>query len=109
MSFGKRFTLPKMRVFGENAGFELKANAFNIFNKLNLTPFGFNTNSTSLGSFKNCSTTAAPPNDCAHVAPGAFIPPGSTTGRFFAPSNTFGQATGALGGRVFEFIGRFSF
>jgi hypothetical protein len=73
MSFGKRFTLPKMRVFGENAGFELKANAFNIFNKLNLTPFGFNSSSTQI------------------------------------TSSTFGTATGALGGRVFEFIGRFSF
>jgi hypothetical protein len=73
MSFGKRFTLPHMKVFGENAGFELKANAFNIFNKLNLTPFGFNSDSTNITSPK------------------------------------FGQATGALGGRVFEFIGRFSF
>jgi hypothetical protein len=73
MSFGKRFTLPRMRVFGENAGFELKANAFNIFNKLNLTPFGFNSSSTQI------------------------------------TSSTFGTATGALGGRVFEFIGRFSF
>jgi hypothetical protein len=73
MSFGKRFTLPKMHVFGENAGFELKANAFNIFNKLDLTPFGFNTDSTNIANAR------------------------------------FGQATGALGGRVFEFIGRFSF
>jgi hypothetical protein len=73
MSFGKRFTLPKMRVFGENAGFELKANAFNIFNKLNVTPFGFNSSSTQI------------------------------------TSPTFGTAAGALGGRVFEFIGRFSF
>jgi len=73
MSFGKRFTLPHMRVFGENAGFELKANAFNIFNKLNATPFGFNSDSTNITSSK------------------------------------FGGATGALGGRVFEFIGRFSF
>jgi len=73
MSMGKRFTLPRMRVLGENAGFELKANAFNIFNKLNLAPFGFNSDSTNITSAK------------------------------------FGQATGALGGRVFEFIGRFSF
>lgn len=73
MSFGKRFTLPRMKVFGENAGFELKANAFNIFNKLNLTPFGFNSDSTNITNPR------------------------------------FGQATGALAGRVFEFIGRFSF
>jgi hypothetical protein len=78
MSFGKRFTLPHMRVFGENAGFELKANAFNIFNKLNLTPFGFNSDSTRINN-------------------------GATN------NPRFGQATGALGGRVFEFVGRFSF
>lgn len=73
MSFGKRFTLPRMKVLGENAGFEVKANAFNVFNKLNLTPFGFNTDSTNIAN------------------------------------SHFGGATGALGGRVFEFIGRFSF
>ncbi len=50
MSFGKRFTLPKMRVLGENAGFEFKANAFNIFNKLNLSPFGFGSSSTDITS-----------------------------------------------------------
>jgi hypothetical protein len=105
MSFGKRFTLPKMRVFGENAGFELKANAFNIFNKLDLTPFGFNSGSTNLGDFRNCDN-ANPNNLCPT---GAFILPGTTKGRFFHTNQRFGQATGALGGRVFEFIGRFSF
>jgi len=73
MSFGKRFTLPHTRVLGENAGFELKANAYNIFNKLNLTPFAFNSASTNI------------------------------------TSPQFGQATSALGGRVIEFYGRFSF
>jgi hypothetical protein len=73
MSFGKRFTLPRMKVFGENAGFELKANAYNLFNKLNLTPFAFNSSSTNI------------------------------------TSPQFGQATSALGGRVIEFYGRFSF
>lgn len=73
MSFGKRFTLPRMKVFGENAGFELKANAFNVFNKLNLNSFAFNSDSTNIKSSK------------------------------------FGQATGALSGRVFEFIARFNF
>jgi hypothetical protein len=82
MSFGKRFTLPKLPIFGENAGFEIKANAFNVFNKLNLTPFGFNSGSTNLGSFSN---------------------------NFFNPNPNFGRATGATGGRVFEFMGRFSF
>jgi len=73
MSFGKRFTLPRMKIFGENAGFELKANAYNVFNKLNLTPFAFNSSSTNI------------------------------------TSPQFGGATTALGARVFEFYGRFSF
>jgi hypothetical protein len=48
MSFGKRFTLPRIPLMGENAGFEIKANAFNIFNKLNLSPFAFNSASTNI-------------------------------------------------------------
>jgi hypothetical protein len=48
MSFGKRFGLPRMPLLGENAGFEIKANAFNIFNKLNLSPFAFNSSSTNI-------------------------------------------------------------
>ena len=39
MSGSKRFTLPPLPFFGENASLDLRANAFNIFNKLNLTPF----------------------------------------------------------------------
>jgi hypothetical protein len=89
MSFGKRFTLPKMRIFGENAGFEIKANAFNVFNKLNLAPFSFNSDSTRVGT-------------------GDFTTSGSMLYSATANSN-FGRATGALGGRVIEFMGRFSF
>jgi hypothetical protein len=96
ISFGKRFTLPKMRVFGENAGFEIKANAFNVFNKLNLTPFGFNSDSTRIGT-------------------GDFVPP--TAGQTCANNQcyvtsanpNFGRATGALSGRVIEMMARFSF
>jgi len=87
MSFGKRFTLPKMPVFGENAGFEIKANAFNVFNKINLGAFGFNSGSTSLGSFQ----------------------PDGSGGTTFAPNVNFGRGTGALGGRTIEFVGKFSF
>lgn len=90
MSFGKRFTFPKMRIFGESAGFEIKANAFNIFNKLNLAPFGFNSPSTLVGT-GDLSTTG-----------------GVTTYQTAANTN-FGRATGALGGRVIEFLGRFTF
>ena len=102
MSFGKRFTLPKVHIFGENAGFELKANVFNLFNKLNLNPFGFNSGSTNLGSFQDCTPISTCPS-------GAAIPPGGTTGRFFAPNSTFGQAGGARSGRVITFMGKFSF
>jgi hypothetical protein len=40
----KAFGLPNMRVLGENAKFEIKANIFNIFNLLNLNPGSLNTN-----------------------------------------------------------------
>ncbi|MBC7898506.1 MAG: TonB-dependent receptor [Saprospiraceae bacterium] len=41
MSFAKRFGLPSLGVLGEAANLELRVNAFNIFNTLNLTPFNF--------------------------------------------------------------------
>lgn len=41
MSIAKRFGLPNLGVLGEAANIELRANAFNIFNGLNLTPFNF--------------------------------------------------------------------
>ena len=50
LSFGKRFTLPKVPLLGEDAGIEMKVNAFNVFNKLNLSPFGFNSDSTKIGT-----------------------------------------------------------
>jgi hypothetical protein len=50
MSAVKRFRLPKTNIFGEAAGLELRANAFNIFNKLNLSNFGWNSSSTQINS-----------------------------------------------------------
>ncbi|MEO7673497.1 MAG: hypothetical protein ABIU09_05400, partial [Pyrinomonadaceae bacterium] len=41
MSLAKRFGLPSLGVLGEAANLELRVNAFNIFNTLNLTPFNF--------------------------------------------------------------------
>ncbi len=38
MTLGKTFGLPKMRVLGEGANINIRANFFNIFNKLNLSP-----------------------------------------------------------------------
>ena len=46
MSVGKRFGLP--RALGEAAGFEVKANFFNVFNMLNLQNFGFASASTDI-------------------------------------------------------------
>jgi Carboxypeptidase regulatory-like domain/TonB dependent receptor len=46
MAVAKRFGMP--RFLGEGAFFEIKANFFNLFNILNLQPFGFNTSSTSI-------------------------------------------------------------
>jgi hypothetical protein len=47
---GKRFRLPKIPLLGENAGLEIRANFFNIFNTLNLSPFLFNSGSTQINS-----------------------------------------------------------
>ena len=40
----KAFGLPNMRILGENAKFEIKANIFNIFNLLNIDPSTISTN-----------------------------------------------------------------
>ncbi len=41
MSAAKRFALPGAMHLGEQANLELRANFFNVFNKLNLAPLGF--------------------------------------------------------------------
>jgi Carboxypeptidase regulatory-like domain len=50
MTLSKAFGLPKMRVLGEGAKFELRANFFNIFNKLNLANIDNNVNSSTFGT-----------------------------------------------------------
>jgi hypothetical protein len=45
----KRFAIPPMPGL-QNAGLEIRANAFNVFNNLNLKPFEFNTPSTQIES-----------------------------------------------------------
>ena len=101
LSFGKRFTLPAVRLLGENAGLEIRAQAYNLFNKTNVSPFTFNSGSTNLGTFQTCAVGSCPT--------GAAIPSGGTTGTFFAPNATFGQATAALSGRVVEMYMKFDF
>jgi hypothetical protein len=76
----KSFGLPRMKVLGENARLDMRADLFNIFNKLNLLNIGLN-------GFQN------------NVI--------STNGTTSNP--IFGQAQGALAGRIVEFQARFSF
>ena len=71
MSIAKTTAMPWFG--GEEGKLDLRVNFFNLFNKLNLEPFGRNASNTSI-------------ND-PH----------------------FGQASGALAGRVIEFQARFSF
>ncbi len=85
MAFSKRFTLPRVPLLGDGAGFEVKATAFNIFNRVNASPFGYNSDSTRIGS----------------ADPDGGGEPG--------PNVKFGQASRAYGGRVFELTARFSF
>lgn len=49
-SLAKQFGLPKMAVLGENTKLELRLNAFNAFNKLNLAPFTFGSASTDVNN-----------------------------------------------------------
>lgn len=53
MTLSKAFGLPPMKVLGENAQFELRANFFNIFNKLNLTNIQTDILSSSFGTAQN--------------------------------------------------------
>ena len=48
MSLAKKFGLSNL--LGEGKFLELKANFFNVFNMLNLQPFGFNSTSTQVNS-----------------------------------------------------------
>ena len=48
MTLVKRFGLPLFPVLGENAGFEIRFNAYNIFNRTNLSPFGINDDNTRI-------------------------------------------------------------
>jgi hypothetical protein len=46
-TIAKAFGLPNMRVLGENAKIEVKANMFNVFNLLNINPSSLSTDITS--------------------------------------------------------------
>ena len=74
-----------MRILGENAKLDFRANFYNLFNQLNLTPLGA----------QNIGTIVVDP--VAHTQ--------SVT----SPNGTFGVATNALNGRIIEAQVRFSF
>jgi hypothetical protein len=84
MSLMKEFGLPSMKFVGEGAKIQLRINAFNLFNKLNLAPFTFGSGSTTV-SFNNDSSGNPVSNP------------------------QFGTALLGLAGRVVELEGRFTF
>jgi hypothetical protein len=88
MSIVKQIRLGGIFHLGEGANLELRANAFNVFNKLNLAPFGFSTSSTTVG----------------------YYDPNGNGGKGVLNNNPdFGKATAALAGRVVELQARFRF
>ena len=52
-TLSKSFGFPKMRVLGENAKLEFRANFFNLFNKLNLTSIQTDLNDPHFGEAQN--------------------------------------------------------
>ncbi len=75
----KAFGIPSLKIFGEAARFEFRANFFNLLNRTNLSPLTANSVDQMI----------------------------STDGRTSNP--LFGQPQSALGGRTIEFQARFSF
>jgi len=78
----KNFRLPPMKFVGETGSIQLRMTAYNVFNKLNLSPFTFGSASTVVSY-------------CCGATPN--------------PNPQFGTATTGLAGRVLELQGRFTF
>jgi hypothetical protein len=85
LTIAKSFGLPSARVIGEGASLQLRMTAYNAFNKLNLAPFTFGSNSTVVSSFNNGQTGLPVANPL------------------------FGTALSGLAGRVLELQARISF
>jgi hypothetical protein len=79
-SLAKDFGLPNNRILGEHAAFEVRADAYNFFNRTNIN-------------------TASIHNTLGTVAPDGTV----------GPSGNFGTAGGALNGRTVQLQARFSF
>ncbi|MBV9074880.1 MAG: TonB-dependent receptor [Acidobacteria bacterium] len=82
LSLAKSFLLPKLPALGENARIEFRADAFNAFNILNLSAFGFSA-----------------------VVPGI----NNATSGDITNTNQFGKANTAYAGRTVELQARFQF
>jgi hypothetical protein len=82
LSLAKAFGLPRVPALGENAKFEVRADVYNLFNKLNINP-------NSIDGFL-----------------GSVNPDGTLSG---SPNADFGVAGSALGSRTIQFQARFSF
>jgi hypothetical protein len=80
LSLAKGFGLPRIRGLGENSRFEIRADVYNFFNKLNLNTQSLDAN---LGS----------------VSPSGVV----------TPNPDFGVAGSALGSRTIQLQARFSF
>ena len=86
-SLSKAFGLPKNRVLGENAKFEIRADFYNLFNKTNINVQSIDAN---LGS----------------VTPAGVVAP---NGDFGVAGGSTGGTNGALGSRTIQLQARFSF
>jgi Carboxypeptidase regulatory-like domain/TonB dependent receptor len=82
-TFVKNFGLPQMKLIGDTGKIQLRLNMFNVFNKLNLTPFVFGSTSTLITTSNN-----------------AGVP---------QPNPQFGFASSGLAGRTLSLEGRFVF
>ncbi|MGH9682977.1 MAG: carboxypeptidase regulatory-like domain-containing protein [Candidatus Acidiferrales bacterium] len=89
-TIGKAFGLPNMKVIGEGAKLDFRINFYNLFNQINLQPFG----NQPIGTILLNSATGVQTN------------PTAANGNV---SGTFGQAQSGFAGRVIEAQARFSF
>lgn len=88
-SFVKNFGLPATKFTGESSKIQLRMSVYNLFNKLNLAPFTFQGQSTTVAYGNNCTGS---PAVCTPIA-----------------NPNFGIATAGLAGRTVELEGRFVF
>ena len=88
ISLVKMFRFGSVGANGEGANLELRGNFFNIFNKLNLSPFSFGSDAVTIGNFDS----------------------GANGGVGVLNNNpNFGRANTGLAGRVVELQARFRF